>query len=203
MIHITATADLSGAYPNATQAAKTFDNVTVVDSCHISSGHGLMVLCAAMLAEEGKSPVEICQALEEYRERIFSSFLVSGTATLHRNGKVSGGVNRLCTLLNLHPILSMSKNRLKLWRIESGNMHRAVRQYIKMLFKHSRQIDTRVLFITYAGRTVKQIDEIARIVEKYIHFDKVILQKASATVSSNCGIGTFGLMFARKEKQEP
>ncbi len=72
-----------------------------------------------------------------------------------------------------------------------------------MLFKHSRQIDTRVLFITYAGCTVKQIDEIARIVEKYIHFDKVILQKASATVSSNCGIGTFGLMFARKEKQEP
>ena len=31
VIHITATADLSGAYPNATQAAKTFDNVTVID----------------------------------------------------------------------------------------------------------------------------------------------------------------------------
>lgn len=201
VIHITATADLSGAYPNATQAAKTFDNVTVIDSAHISSGHGLMVLCAARLAEEGYGVDEICEALDEYRERVFSNFLVPSTATLYRNGKVSGAVHRLCTMLNLHPVLSMSRNKLKLWCIESGNMHRAVRQYVKKLFEHSRQIDTSVLFVTYAGCSVKQIDEIVGIVEKYIHFDQVILQKASATVSSNCGVGTFGLMFVRREKQ--
>ncbi len=201
VIHITATADLSGAYPNATQAAKTFDNVTVIDSAHISSGHGLMVLCAARLAEEGYGVDEICEALDEYRERVFSNFLVPNTATLYRNGKVSGAVHRLCTVLNLHPVLSMSRNKLKLWCIESGNMHRAVRQYVKKLFEHSRQIDTSVLFVTYAGCSVKQIDEIVGIVEKYIHFDQVILQKASATVSSNCGVGTFGLMFVRREKQ--
>ncbi len=201
VIHITATADLSGAYPNATQAAKTFDNVTVIDSAHISSGHGLMVLCAARLAEEGYGVDEICEALDEYRERVFSNFLVPSTATLYRNGKVSGAVHRLCTVLNLHPVLSMSRNKLKLWCIESGNMHRAVRQYVKKLFEHSRQIDTSVLFVTYAGCSVKQIDEIVGIVEKYIHFDQVILQKASATVSSNCGVGTFGLMFVRREKQ--
>ena len=202
VIHITATADLSGAYPNATQAAKTFDNVTVIDSAHISSGHGLMVLYAAKLAEEGYDVDEICEALDEYRERVFSNFLVPSTATLYRNGKVSGAVHRLCTVLNLHPVLSMSRNRLKLWRIESGSMHRVIRQYIKKLFRHSRQIDTRVLFVTYAGCSVKEIDEIVEIAEKYIHFDQVILQKASATVSSNCGVGTFGLMFVRKEKQE-
>ena len=201
VIHITATADLSGAYPNATQAAKTFDNVTVIDSAHISSGHGLMVLCAARLAEEGYGVDEICEALDEYRERVFSNFLVPSTATLYRNGKVSGAVHRLCTVLNLHPVLSMSRNKLKLWCIESGNIHRAVRQYVKKLFEHSRQIDTSVLFVTYAGCSVKQIDEIVGIVEKYIYFDQVILQKASATVSSNCGVGTFGLMFVRREKQ--
>ncbi len=202
VIHITATTDLSGAYPNATQAAKTFDNVTVIDSAHISSGHGLMVLCAAYLAEEGHSVDEICEALDEYRERVFSNFLVPSTATLYRNGKVSGAVHRLCTVLNLHPVLSMSRNKLKLWCIESGNMHRVIRLYIKKLFKHTRQIDTRVLFVTYAGCSVKQIDEIVELVEKYIHFDQVILQKASATVSSNCGVGTFGLMFVRKERQQ-
>lgn len=202
VIHITATADLSGAYPNATQAAKTFDNVTVIDSTHISSGHGLVVLYAARLAEEGRSVDEICEALNKYRERVFSNFLVPGTATLYQNGKVSGAVHRLCTVLNLHPVLSMSRNRLKLWCIESGNIHRAVRQYIKKLFKRSRQIDTRVLFVTYAGCSVKQIDEIVAVVEKYIHFDQVILQKASATVSSNCGVGTFGLMFVKKERQQ-
>lgn len=202
VIHITATADLSGAYPNAGQAAASFDNVTVFDSGHISSGHGLMVLHAAMLAEEGKSVAEICQALETYRERIFSNFLVPGTATLHRCGKVSGAVHKLCTVLNLHPVLAMSKNRLKLWRIETGNIHHATRQYVKKLFRHSAQIDSRLLFLTYAGCSVAQIDEILSVVERYRKFDQIVLQKASATVSSNCGIGTFGLMFVRKEKQE-
>lgn len=201
VIHITATANLSGAYPNATQAAKTFDNVTVIDSAHISSGHGLMVLHAAKLAEEGYSVDEICQALDEFKERVFSNFLVPGTATLYRNGKVSGTVHRLCTLLNLHPVLSMNRNRLGLCWIESGNMQRVVRQYIRKLFKHGRQIDTRILFVTYAGCSVKQIDEIVATVERYITFDEIVLQKASATVSSNCGVGTFGLMFVRKEKQ--
>lgn len=202
VLHITATADLSGAYPNATQAAGSFDNVTILDSGHISSGHGLMVLYAAMLAEEGKTVPEICKALETYRERVFSNFLVPSTATLHRCGKVSGAVHRLCTILNLHPVLAMSKNKLGLWRIETGNMHQATRQYVKKLFRHSAQIDSRLLFVTYAGCSVSQIDEILAVVERYIKFDKIVLQKASATVSSNCGIGTFGLMFVKKEKQE-
>ncbi|MDE7177998.1 MAG: DegV family EDD domain-containing protein [Lachnospiraceae bacterium] len=202
VLHITATADLSGAYPNASQAAASFDNVTILDSGHISSGHGLMVLYAAMLAEEGKTVPEICKALETYKERVFSNFLVPSTATLHRCGKVSGAVHKLCAILNFHPVLAMSKNRLKLWRIETGNMHRATRQYVKKLLSHSAQIDSRLLFLTYAGCSVAQIDEILSIVERYVKFDKIVLQKASATVSSNCGIGTFGLMFVRKDKQE-
>lgn len=202
VLHITATADLSGAYPNASQAAGSFDNVTILDSGHISSGHGLVVLYAAMLAEEGKTVPEICMALEAYRERVFSNFLVPGTATLHRCGKISGAVHRLCTVLNLHPVLAMSKNKLGLWRIETGNMHQATMQYVKKLFRHSAQIDSRLLFVTYAGCSVSQIDEILAVVERYIKFDKIVLQKASATVSSNCGIGTFGLMFVKKEKQE-
>lgn len=197
------TADLSGAYPNATQASKSFDNVTVVDSNHISSGHGLMVLYAAALAEEGRSVDEICRRLAVFRENVFSNFLVPSTATLARNGKVSGLVNKVCSTLNLHPVLSMSRNQLKLWKIEVGNMDRVNRRYVKKLFKHRKQIDTRILFLTYAGCTVSQVDAILEEVKKYISFDRIVLQKASATVSSNCGIGTFGLMFIRHLRTVP
>lgn len=64
---------------------------------------------------------------------------------------------------------------------------------------HRDQIDRRLLFFTYAGCTVRQIDEVLEEVEKYVKFERVILQKASATVASNCGIGTFGLMFIRRK----
>lgn len=198
VIHITATADLSGAYPNATQASKSFDNVTVVDSNHISSGHGLMVLYAAALAEEGESVNEICKKLVSFRENVFSNFLVPSTATLARNGKVSSMVDKVCGAFNLHPVLSMSGNQLKLWKIEVGNIDRVNRRYVRKLLKNHRQIDKRILFFTYAGCTVRQVDDILEEVNKYIQFERVVLQKASATVSSNCGIGTFGLMFIRE-----
>lgn len=202
VIHITATTDLSGAYPNATQAGKSFGNVTVYDSNHISSGHGLMVLYAAAMAEEGKSVQEICEALDEYKETVCSNFLVPSTEALCRNGKVSGAVHKVCSGLNLHPVLHMSQNELKLWKIEAGNMKNVQRRYVKQLLRHSKQIDTSLLFLTYAGCTVHQLEEILEEVEKYVHFDKVITQKASATVSSNCGVGVFGLMFVKKKIKE-
>lgn len=202
VIHITATADLSGAYPNAMQASKSFGNVTVYDSNHISSGHGLMVLYAAYLAEDGKDVQEICEALDEYKERVNSNFLVPSTAALCRNGKVSNAVHKVCSGLNLHPVLHMSQNELRLWKIGAGNMKNAQRRYVKQLLRHSRQIDTRILFLTYAGCTVHQVEEILEEVEKYVHFDKIITQKASATASSNCGVGVFGLMFVKKKIKE-
>lgn len=200
VLHITATASLSGAYPYASQASKSFDNVTVFDSEHISSGHGLMVLYAAFLAEKGKNIPEICKALEQYKDLVCSNFLVPNTTALYRNGKLGGVVHKLCSSLNLHPVLRMSQNKLKLWKIETGNMQRMDRKYVKALLHNSRQIDTRLLFLTYAGCSVRQLDEILAEVEKYVKFDKIILQKASATVSSNCGIGIFGLMFVRKRE---
>lgn len=198
ILHITATEDLSGAYPNSSQASKSFDNVTVFDSHHISSGHGLMVLYAATLAEQGKTVDEICTALKDFSSCVFSNFLVPSTETLYRNGKVKKIVHKLCEVLNLHPILSMSQNQLKLWKLEIGrNMQHVTRRYIEKLFKHSKHIDKRILFITYAGCSMSQLEDIIFEVEKYIRFEKVVLQKASATVSSNCGIGTFGLMFIK------
>ena len=197
VIHITATTDLSGAYPDALQASKSFDNVTVIDSGHISSGHGLMVLYAAKMAEEGRSVKEICSALDKFGEYVCSNFLIPSTDSMHRNGKVSGVVHKISTALRLHPVLYMNHNRLKVWHIEIGNMKRASRRYVRKLLRRREQIDTRVLFLTYAGCSVRQLDELLEEVQKYIGFQNIFLQKASATVSSNCGVGTFGLIFIR------
>ncbi len=197
VIHITATIDLSGAYPYALQASKSFDNVTVIDSGHISSGHGLMVLYAAKMAEEGRSVKEIESALQKFSGLVCSNFLVPSTEALHRNGKVSSVVHKISNALKLHPVLYMSHNKLKVWRIEVGNMQQVNRKYVKRLLRRSAQIDTHVLFLTYAGCSVRQLDEIVEEVQKYVDFQNIIVQKASATVSSNCGVGTFGLMFIR------
>ncbi len=199
VLHITATRSLSDAYPNALAASKSFDNVSVVDSGHISSGHGLLALHAASLAEEGKSLTEILRDLEDFKKRVSTSFIVQTTENLYRNEKLSRTVYRACQTLSLRPVLRMSRDKLSAWRMEIGSMGKASRKYIKQILRGSKQIDTRILFLTYSGCTAHQVDELLEEVGKYVKFEKVVLQKASATVSSNCGIGAFGLIFLRAQ----
>ena len=77
VIHINISADFSSCYQNACIAAEEFDNVYVVDSRNLSTGHGHVVCEAARLSEEGVlSPQEIAEHLKAYTSRVEASFIL-------------------------------------------------------------------------------------------------------------------------------
>lgn len=197
VIHISAASTASKGFKTAATAAKGFDNVTVVNSGHLSSGMGIMVLYAAKMAQDGESVEEICEKLNRLKDRITTSFIVSSPDTLYRNGKIGKYVKNICDVMELHPILYLSQNKIRLRGVVMGKMDKAYKKYIRQQLMHSKKIDSRILFITYAGCSVKQLEQIREEVEKYVHFEHVEYQKASATISSNCGIGAFGLIFMK------
>ena len=94
----------------------------------------------------------------------------------------------------------MNQNRIKLKGIETGSVDRSYKKYIRHQLQGRWKIDTRFLFIAYAGCSMELMEEIREEVKKYIDFDYILMQKASATVSSNSGTGTVGLMFLKKGK---
>ena len=197
VIHISTVSSASEGFKAATTAAKGFDNVTVVNSGHLSSGMGIMVLYAAKMAQDGESVEEICAKLSRLKERISTSFIVPSPDTLYRNGKIGRGVRNICDSLELRPILYLSQNKIKIRGAVMGKADKAYKKYIHQQLRHKNKIDPRILFITYAGCSVKQLEEIREEVEKYMHFEHIEYQKASATISSNCGIGAFALIFMR------
>ena len=82
VIHVCISLDFSCCYQNAKLAAADFDNVYVVDSRNLSTGHGLVVLEAERMAREGMAPDDIVAALHDMTVnalRVYSvSFLVFG-----------------------------------------------------------------------------------------------------------------------------
>ncbi|MEG1991816.1 MAG: hypothetical protein RR056_00395, partial [Acetivibrio sp.] len=60
-------------------------------------------------------------------------------------------------------------------------------------------IDTRIMFVNYAGISVEMQNKILEEISKYNKIEKIIMQQSSATISSNCGFGTFGLLFIQKK----
>ena len=198
VIHITMAKNTSSCYETAMEAAKGFDNVHVIDSGHLSSGMGMLVLYAAKMAQSNMNVSEILKDMETFRERISTSFLVTRPEALYRNGKIGKGVMALCRCFSLHPVFCMSQSRIRLQNLIPGNPEKAYQKYIKLQMRNIAQMDDKVCFLTNAGISVKQQNELLQQVKNYQHFERVFLQKSSATIISNCGLGTFGVICLKQ-----
>lgn len=198
IIHITMAKNSSSCYETVMEAAKGFDNVHVVDSGHLSSGMGMLVLYAAKLAQSNLSVAEILNAVEDMKRRVSTSFVVSSPDMLYRNGKIGKGLTAICKLFSLHPVLYMDQSKIKFQSILVGTPEKVYHKYIKKQLSKINQLDDKVCFLTHAGLSVKQQNELLDEVKKYQHFERVFLQKASATIISNCGLGTFGVLFLKQ-----
>ena len=199
VIHITMARHVSDGYQNALEAAKSFENVTVLDSGHLSSGMGLAVLRAAHLAEHHAVKAEIVEAVKRVERYISTSYLLNTTHMMRQTGHLSRRIQILCDALFLHPVLVLKKSRMVVGSMEIGGFARTAKKYVRKMLQDSRSIDRRVLILTYSGLDEQKLQYIQSLVQQYCPFERVYLQKASAAVTSNCGPESFGLLFMRKD----
>ncbi|MCH5193018.1 MAG: DegV family EDD domain-containing protein [Oscillospiraceae bacterium] len=198
IIHISMSKGVSKGYEHASEAAKAFDNVTVIDSGHLSSSMGIMSMYASECAASGMSVEEIIHEMEAMKHRIRTSFVMGSTEYLARSGRLSQNVSALCEAIMLHPVIVMKNSRMGIGAVRIGTEEIARKKYIASALKVMGEIDTRVLFITYAGLSRHELENIIEQVRSKVNFQKIICQKVSPAVATNCGPGTFGLLFMRK-----
>lgn len=198
-IHISISTYASLSYQNAMAALELMgekrEKITVIDSKHLSTGMGHLVMKAVELRDAGKSTPEIVETVESMRSRISTTFITQNADYLYRNGRTSKNVKKLSAIFMLHPVLTLKNGRITLKTLKIGNYEKSVIRYIKSELRHNNSIDKRRLFITHAGCTVKMISRIREEVDRLCKFDEVTVTKASATVSSNCGPETIGVLF--------
>lgn len=200
VLHITMAKHASDGYFHALEAAKSFDNVTVIDSGHLSSSLGLIVLYAAYMAEHHASKEEIIKTVNGLRNYISSAFIINSTHRMCKAGLISKKIQILCDALLLHPIIVLRKSKMVVGSMELGNFPHAAKKYVRRVLKDTRNIDRRILFITYAGLDEEKLRYIEKLVRQYCPFERVYLQKASSAIASNCGQGSFGLLFMKRNE---
>lgn len=179
----------------AMEAAQAFDNVRIMDSMHLSSGTGLVVLEACRLANTGMSVDKIMDRLTTFREKVHSSFIVDSTEYLAKSGQVPIRLSSVLGSLSARPVISMKNGKITLSRVLLESREKAWETYITTALRPLHKIDRKILFVTYVGLTAKELEFIKAEVEKRISFDTVYYQEASPAIAVNCGPGTFGLLF--------
>ena len=199
IIHIVTSGKVGQSYQNATAALKLLGEdatrVVVVDSEHLSTGLGHMVLRAVALRDSGKSAAEIAEAMEAMKSKVSTSFIVPNADYLYRMGRVGKLVKSLSNTFALHPVLHMKDGRIIVQSLRVGNYEKAVMRYVRGQLRRAERIDKKQLFITHAGCPTKTLIRIKAEAEKLCPFEKMTVTKASAAISSNCGPRTVGILF--------
>lgn len=202
VILVAISSGVSFACENADKAVEQLGEkgrrIHVFDSGHLSSGLGHLVIKAAQMAENGHMASEILAALETLKNKVSTSFIAENADYLYMNGKVSEKVKKICSAFNIHPILTMKNGELTLKSVTRGDYRKACRRYIKKTLRSAKSIEKNTAFITQAGCNTKMIEWIKNEVSKIFEFENLIVTKASATISSNCGPNTFGVLFIEK-----
>jgi DegV family protein with EDD domain len=198
IIHIAMSSHMGIAYDNACEAAKSFDNVTVVDSELVSSGMGLLVLFARQCAKETLSPQMVLNKIEESKWLFSTSFIVESLDYLAGRGVISELSKFLCRSLLMHPVVEVRGGYMRVARMEFGEREKAWAKYVKSVLRKRSRIDDSILYITYSGLSFPELQAIKEQALSIIPFKQVNFQKTAPSVASNCGPGSFGLLFKRK-----
>ena len=199
LIHISMASGAGESYYNAARAAEGFDHVHVIDAGHISCGEGLLVLAASTLLRNGCNQVdELCHEVRTLIKQIETTFIVPNVRSLCENGHAPQILEPICNIFNLHPIARMRQNDIKARGFRSGKLDRAKKRFIRSLLRRRNRIDTRVAIITHASCSVKQQREFVDEVLKYVPFERVIVERASVSCSTNGGLGTMGIAYLTK-----
>ncbi|MBQ4275981.1 MAG: DegV family EDD domain-containing protein, partial [Lachnospiraceae bacterium] len=196
IIHISISSKVAqSGCPAAMEASKAFDNVTVIDSGHLSSGQGIMALEAAKMASKGKSNEEIVEELNNLKNKVKTSFVLDDIDYLARSGQINPKIANIVKSVSGHPIIALKNGRIVLGGMLFGSRRFAWKKYIDSTLKNSGRIDKGILFVTYVGLTNKEMDWIRERIDEKAEFEEIYFQKASPAIAVNCGPGTFGLLL--------
>ena len=199
IIHLSLGSGFSSSYQNASIAAMNFPNVKVVDSRNLSSGHGLMVLKAWELAQTAGSLEEIVSELEEYAEKVETSFMLDRLDYMVKGGRCSMVAALGANLLNLKPCIDLKDGKMGVGKKYRGRYDKCLASYVKDKLQGREDIDRSTLVLVH---TRMDDDACMEAVRQQIaesgEFGSVYTATAGCTISCHCGPNTLGVIFARK-----
>ena len=198
VIHVCISMDFSCCYQNAKLAAADFDNVYVVDSRNLSTGHGLVVLEAERMAREGMEPEAIVAALEALTGRVEASFILDRLDYMKMGGRCSAVTLLGANLLRLRPCIEVRDGKMGVGKKYRGSFEKCLVQYITDKLSGRTDLELRRVFITHSGLPEQTVQKAVETVQSLQKFEEIDVTRAGCTVSSHCGPGTLGVLFIRK-----
>ena len=169
--------------------------VTVIDSENLSTGIGLLVIEAAILAEQGHSAAEITAAIQDIIPKVRASFVVDTLVYLWRGGRCNAVAALAGSALKLHPKIVVENGAMHATKKYRGKINAAIMSYVKDLETDLKAARTDRVFITHSGCSREVVEEVRAYLNSLHVFREIHETRAGGVISSHCGPGTLGVLF--------
>lgn len=179
----------------AAQEVEMEDQVFVIDSKNLSTGGGLLVVEAAIMAKEGKCAKEIAEYVTILRDKVRASFVVDTLTYLHRGGRCSGVAALAGGALKLHPKIVVENGVMKADKKYRGKMIKVIQNYVEEMKTQLLNAKKDRVFITHSGCEKEILETVYQYLESLNVFDEILMTRAGGVISSHCGPGTLGVLF--------
>ena len=200
LVHVCISSEFSTCYNDATEAARQFENVYVVDSRNLSTGSGLLVLEGSELAAKGTAGQEIAETLTGRTGLVDASFVVHTIDYLRRGGRCSGLEALGARLLHIRPCIVVRDGKMHPGEKYRGRYEHYLKHYIADTLAEDSTIDFNRVFITHSTSDEGLVRFAIDTVKSYGLFREVLETMAGCTVCTHCGPDTLGILFMRKGK---
>lgn len=175
------------------------DRVFVIDSRNLSTGIGLQIIEAAIMAERGNTAEEIVKHILEIQPFVRASFVVDTLTYLHRGGRCSGLAAMAGSTLKLHPYIAVENGKMKPGKKYRGRMDKVISEYVKDLIPALKTAQRERVFITHSGCEENIINMVKSQLEEMNYFGEILVTRAGSVITSHCGPGTLGVLFIAGE----
>ena len=179
----------------AAEELEVEDRVSVIESANLSTGIGLLVIEAAIMAAEGRTRKEIVGFIEDMKPQVRSSFVVDTLTYLHRGGRCSSVTALAGGMLKLHPKIVVENGAMLATKKYRGKMDSVILDYAKEMEEDLKQAKKDRVFITHSGCNQETIDSVKEYLESLGQFEEILITRAGGVISSHCGPGTLGVLF--------
>ncbi len=200
VVHFSLSSGLSSAYSNAASAAKSMNNVYVVDSKSLSAGIGLLAIYGRKLADKGFSAKEIYEKCLARVPFVQVSSELKRVDYLYLGGRCSMLALLGANLLRIRPQIIVKNGKLVAGKKYRGKFEHIVERYVKDTLNEFNNPDLSVAFVAYTTASPEIIENAVRIMKER-GFENVYVTRAGATIVSHTGEDCVGVYYINDGEQ--
>ena len=167
-------------------------------SANLSTGIGLLVVEAAIMAKNNRTASQIVSEIEKLKPNVRASFVVDTLTYLYRGGRCNAVAAMAGGVLKLHPRIVVEDGAMNASKKYRGKIASVVMNYVKDMEKDLKKARPERVFITHSGCEQETVEKVRAYLKELDIFDEILETRAGGVVSSHCGPGTLGVLYIAK-----